>query len=99
MCAIAGCWFFNDATSRANEVVDSFVKLQRSRGPDGSGRRSFANGCLALGHCRLSILDLSENGAQPMRSHCGRFMEVREELSVLGHSFLTDSDTEVILTA
>jgi asparagine synthase (glutamine-hydrolysing) len=78
------------------------------RGPDGSGVWSTPE--VTLGHRRLSILDLSENGAQPMQSHHGRywitfngeiynFLELRVELAKNGHQFRTNSDTEVVLCA
>jgi len=64
---------------------------------------------LGLGHCRLSIIDLSENGRQPMEGKKGvrivyngeiyNYIEIRSELKRLGHQFRTDTDTEVILAA
>jgi asparagine synthase (glutamine-hydrolysing) len=80
------------------------------RGPDGAGYELFDNETLGLGQRRLSILDLSEAGKQPMSYADGRywmtyngeifnFIEVREELQLLGHYFKSDTDTEVILAA
>jgi asparagine synthase (glutamine-hydrolysing) len=78
-------------------------------GRSGSGHLS-KNGSIALGHRRLSILDLSPAGRQPMCSADGRlwivfngeiynFLELRTELSRAGYAFLSSSDTEVILAA
>ena len=86
------------------------------RGPDDSGthvERFAARGdeyALALGHTRLSILDLSPLGHQPMHTADGslsiayngevyNFRELREELVALGHAFRSDCDTEVLLEA
>jgi asparagine synthase (glutamine-hydrolysing) len=77
------------------------------RGPDGSGYYFGRN--LAFGHRRLSIIDLSEQGRQPM-SYGGRYwityngeiynyLEIRAELAGLGHAFSSATDTEVILAA
>jgi asparagine synthase (glutamine-hydrolysing) len=81
------------------------IGIQRHRGPDSEGY--FASEDVALGHCRLAILDLSELGAQPMTSEDGRFtitfngeifnyVELRREL---GGPFRSGSDTEVLLRA
>src|SRR5262249_6638726 len=67
-------------------------------------------GKVALGSCRLAILDLSSAGLQPMPSRTGRawiafngeiynYVELRNELIQLGHQFRTGTDTEVILAA
>ncbi|MDH5493681.1 MAG: asparagine synthetase B, partial [Myxococcales bacterium] len=80
------------------------------RGPDAEGYWRSEDGEAALGHRRLSIVELSEAGAQPMRSGSGRYViafngeiyghrALRAELERAGHSFRGDSDTEVILAA
>ena len=80
------------------------------RGPDDAGIYINETELLALGHRRLSILDLSAHGHQPMSTenesiwviHNGEiynFREMRSELQQLGHIFNSDSDTEVILKA
>jgi len=78
------------------------------RGPDKQG--FFYGESITLGHQRLSILDLSEKGTQPMSYAGGRywityngeiynFIELREELSARGHKFQTETDTEVLLAS
>ncbi len=88
------------------------IDLVAYRGPDGRGWQVFdsAAGPVALGHRRLSIIDLSEAGAQPMSYADGRYwityngeiynyIELREELVGRGYVFRTTSDTEVLLAA
>ena len=78
------------------------------RGPD-SGK-VWQQGSVTLGHRRLAIFDLSENGIQPMEYANGRYVivyngevynfpEIRDELIKLGHSFRSDCDSEVIMAA
>ena len=93
-------------------------KLLRHRGPDHfsfetldiSSSPNREQSSLSLGHTRLSIIDLSDGGHQPMSSANGRFKivfngeiynykELRTELSSLGYEFTTESDTEVLLNA
>jgi len=80
------------------------------RGPDDYGLTAFADPAVILGHLRLSILDLSPLGQQPMCSADGRcwivfngeiynFRELRRELEARGHAFRGNSDTEVMLAA
>ncbi|RBL62665.1 asparagine synthetase B, partial [Xanthomonas oryzae pv. oryzae] len=82
----------------------------RHRGPDDAGTWCDAQAGVALAHQRLSILDLSPLGHQPMRSADGRyvlayngevynFAQLRAALSALGHRFRGHSDTEVLLAA
>lgn len=82
------------------------------RGPDDRGQWFHRDslGTVALGHTRLSIIDLSDAGHQPMHSPDGRwtlvlngeiynYLELRGELEKLGQQFVSDSDTEVLLAA
>jgi asparagine synthase (glutamine-hydrolysing) len=91
----------------AAEAVRRMVALQAHRGPDGARVQTLVPG-LAFGHARLSIVDLSDRGAQPMRSACGRwtlvfngelfnYLELARELGHAG--WRSESDTEVFLEA
>lgn len=82
--------------------------IMRMRGPDGAGLWASADGRVALAHRRLSIIDLSENGSQPMASadsmlcitfngEIYNYRELRAELELQGCRFRSDSDTEVLL--
>lgn len=81
--------------------------LQSHRGPDGEGIWTHQKGHVGFGHRRLSIIDLSSAGSQPMTDHLGNwvvfngeiynYIELRKELGV--ENFRTQSDTEVILVA
>lgn len=84
----------------------------RRRGPDARAveRIDLGENCLVLGHARLSIIDLSEDGTQPMWSRDRRisivfngeiynYIELRQELMRLGHHFDTRTDTEVLIAA
>jgi asparagine synthase (glutamine-hydrolysing) len=81
----------------------------RNRGPDGKGEWCSEDDRVALGHRRLAIIDLTDDGAQPMTSSCGRYVvsfngeiynhrALRAELQQAGVHFHTKSDTEVLLT-
>ena len=108
MCGIAGIWRFNSKISK-DEIV-SFTDSMFHRGPDGAGYEVFEEDNLALGHRRLSILDLTEAGKQPMSYANARywltfngeiynFIEIKKELSEKGHQFISQSDSEVVLAA
>ena len=103
MCGIAGEVGFGSPPDRS--AVRRMADALRHRGPDAEG--FFSEGPAALGHRRLSILDL-EGGVQPMvREGCALvfngqaydFAELRRELEAKGHPFTTRSDTEVVLRA
>lgn len=107
MCGFSGI-FCDAARSDLGPVIERMTATLAPRGPDGSG--TFVAGRVALGHRRLSILDLSAAGAQPMRleragitiaynGEVYNFSDLRAELTALGHHFVGHSDTEVILHA
>jgi len=90
------------------DQIDRLTDLVAHRGPDGRGVR--VNGNVGLGHRRLAIIDLTEDGAQPMRDtrypiwityngEIYNYLELRAELEALGFVFYTASDTEVLLAA
>jgi asparagine synthase (glutamine-hydrolysing) len=105
MCGIAGIFHLN------GKAVDpaclrKMCDIMAHRGPDAQGQ--FVNGPLGLGHRRLSIIDLSDAGKQPMCNEDGsvwivyngeiyNFIELRAELVRKGHEFKSGTDTEVII--
>lgn len=109
MCGIAGIVSSSPRSANREDTLRLTASL-RHRGPDASGFWFSTDERCALGHTRLAILDVSEGGAQPMRSACGRFtvvfngeiynfIELREELLGCGRTFQSESDTEVLLHA
>jgi len=107
MCRIVGFW---DISYKGNYDIERIITQMRDTmiygGPDDKG--SFINKSLglAIGHRRLSILDLSEKAKQPMEwenyviaynGEVYNFEEIREELEKEGYNFFSNSDTEVIL--
>ncbi|HXW33340.1 MAG TPA: asparagine synthase (glutamine-hydrolyzing) [Acidimicrobiales bacterium] len=111
MCGIAGFLDRSAARPRGmHEILDLMVSTLVHRGPDDSGAWIEPEAGIALGHRRLSIVDLSRHGHQPMHSRSGRyvldyngeiynFLELREQLEARGHRFGGSSDTEVLLGA
>ena len=110
MCGIAGFldpkWRSGDTELKA--LAASMAGALRHRGPDAQGVWVDEAAGVALGHARLSIIDLSPAGAQPMVSACGRFAvsyngevynagELRAALERAGHTFRGHSDTEVMV--
>lgn len=106
MCGIAGFCDFSKKSS--NDILKNMTDVLHHRGPDDSGYFWDENeySQIALGHRRLSILDLSAHGHQPMsfeyldivfNGEVYNFKEIKKELLELGYAFHSDSDTEVIL--
>jgi len=109
MCGITG--LLDPVSSGEEELLAVAGRMAQTlvhRGPDAAGTWADAACGVALGHRRLSVLDLSEHGHQPMLSPCGRFCLVyngeiynhaalRRELEAFGHQFRGHGDTEVLL--
>lgn len=111
MCGIAGYWSKQNSVYSVPKMESALHSLRR-RGPDDTGVINWQSdlGMVGLGHTRLSIIDLSDGGHQPMTSPDGRFTiafngeiynyrELREELISAGYNFRSKSDTEVLLVA
>ncbi|MBA3664202.1 MAG: asparagine synthase (glutamine-hydrolyzing) [Bacteroidetes bacterium] len=107
MCGIAGYLSFN-----TNPVQEPLLKRMTDviahRGPDGEGHWTNKSRKIGFGHRRLSIIDLSENGKQPLHYSEGRYtitfngeiynyIEIKNELLKKGYKFSSESDTEVLL--
>src|SRR5215204_1430157 len=108
MCGIVGVLGHGDRDLKA--VLQPMVHALHHRGPDASGVWVDPHQHVAFGHARLSIIDISVEGRQPMVSRSGRyvltyngevynFAELRRELEQYGHIFRGHSDTEVMLAA
>lgn len=111
MCGIFGS-FHRNPSLRFDEKLQAAQRLLQNRGPNDHGlqRISVTGGQLALGQTRLSVIDLTSGGHQPMSGQDGRYTivfngeiynykELREELKAKGRQFTSDSDTEVLLAA
>lgn len=108
MCGIAG---FIDFNSTSNEfILKKMIDTLTHRGPDGQGIDFIQNeNCqIGLAHQRLSIIDLHTSAGQPMKwkqwalvfnGEIYNYREIKKELAELGHQFITESDTEMILHA
>ncbi|UUO13230.1 asparagine synthase (glutamine-hydrolyzing) [Dolichospermum heterosporum] len=112
MCGITGFWDISRqiSTDYLPIIVQQMSKSLIHRGPDDGGSWVDGEVGIALGHRRLSIVDLSPQGHQPMISRDGRYVivfngevynfpELRKQLQSLGYSFCGHSDTEVMLSA
>lgn len=106
MCGICGIINFDGKIVQDNQI-QPMIDALKHRGPDDEGL--FLDNNVGLGHARLSIIDLTTGGHQPMFSHDGRYcivfngeiynyLELKDELSPK-YAFKTESDTEVILAA
>src|SRR5215475_9905023 len=107
MCGIAGQMTFDNSPVSRGRIAAMGARLQH-RGPDDAG--IYVHGGVGLAHRRLSIIDLSAAGHQPMSNEDGtvwvvfngeiyNFESLRIELTSKGHQFRSGTDTEVILHA
>jgi asparagine synthase (glutamine-hydrolysing) len=105
MCGIVGVYNLN-GNSFSLSGIKNMAEAIAHRGPDGEGY--YVKNNIAFGHKRLSILDTSDRGLQPMTSKDGNwtivfngavynFLELKQELKARGHYFVSGTDTEVIV--
>jgi len=103
MCGIVG---FTNCIDNADNVISDMMDKIKHRGPDAEGK--YVDDYIALGHRRLSIIDVSSSGDQPIFSEDGsmaivfngeiyNYREIRDELKEAGFKFRTKTDTEVLL--
>lgn len=108
MCGIAGYIDFTRNTSK--DIIEKMIQVLNHRGPDDKGAELYdtKTADIGLGQARLSIIDLSYAGHQPMHyknmsivfnGEIYNYKEIKVNLLELGHIFITNSDTEVILHA
>ena len=108
MCGIVGFVDYSNKTKK--QTIRDMTNSMTHRGPDGADTWSNSNNnnTISLGHRRLSILDLSQNGSQPMtfdgltivfNGEIYNFKDIKKELASNGYKFLSNSDTEVLLKA
>src|SRR5690242_19454907 len=110
MCGLVGLLNFDQRFKRepAQKIVRDMAETMNYRGPDMDGYWASGDNLCHLGHKRLSIIDLSEAGRQPMLDETGRyvivfngeiynFQELRDKLTDAGVQFRSRSDTEVLL--
>lgn len=103
MCGFVG---FTNKIENADVVIEEMMETIRHRGPDAGGK--YVDKYIALGHRRLSIIDVSEQGNQPLYSEDGNlvlvfngeiynYQEIRTELIAKGYHFATNTDSEVLI--
>jgi asparagine synthase (glutamine-hydrolysing) len=106
MCGISGIYVFSGSAQDYKELTKKSIQTIKSRGPDASG--FFVDEYVSLGHARLSIIDISSEGNQPMTDPSGRYtiifngeilnyQNIARKLINDGVSLITRSDTEVLL--
>jgi len=108
MCRLSGFWDFSNPTYDPQTVLQKMRDSLQHGGPDYGGAFLDSETGLALGHRRLSIIDLSPAGNQPLyykekalifNGEIYNYQEIRKELELLGRAFQTESDTEVLFQA
>ncbi len=109
MCRIAGIISPQTPIQETQSLVKEMCELQKHGGPDDEGMYTCTETGLVLGHRRLSLIDLSSAGHQPMHyanrytisfnGEIYNYLELKKELESLGSEFETQTDTEVILAA
>jgi len=106
MCGITGIYAFNDKGKSFFPEIEKAIQALNKRGPDNQG--IYINQNVALGHTRLSIIDVSESASQPFLDETQRyvivyngeiynFKQLKQELINKGQYFKSNSDTEVLL--
>ena len=106
MCGIAGKIYFNQRQIVSEEEIKMMTNYLAHRGPDDSG--IFIDGQVGLGHKRLSIIDLSATGHEPMSDDTGKihltfngeiynFQQLRQDLEKDGVKFKSKTDAEVVI--
>jgi asparagine synthase (glutamine-hydrolysing) len=106
MCGICGKLYFNTTQNADRNLISAMASVLQHRGPDDHG--IYVDGPVGLGHQRLSIIDISPAGHQPMSNEDGsiwivfngeiyNFEELRTELQGKGHVFTSHTDTETII--
>lgn len=107
MCGISG-WYLRDGETRDESQLEAASQTISHRGPDDYGMFVDRDRGIALAHNRLSIIDLTSAGHQPMKSEDGQFVlnyngelynfkQLKKELEGLGHQFTSKTDSEVVL--
>jgi len=108
MCRIAG--IIDRSSDDVQQHIITMRDAMKHGGPDSEGVYVDENVSLALGHRRLSIIDLSDAGKQPMKDRSGNiilvfngeiynYRELKKDLEAAGYQFVTESDSEVIINA
>lgn len=108
MCGITG--YIDFTKNSSEEILQKMVETMKHRGPDDQGTKVYENhhAQIGVGQSRLSIIDLSSGGHQPMfyeeyvivlNGEIYNYKEIKQSLIELGHQFVSSSDTEVVLHA